>query len=71
MSSQFDRETLEAVIAARNAATTASGPQESAANENILSGALRQLFAVSEAYPELKDVLANMLQEAGIQPEVN
>ena len=49
-----ERETLEAVIAARNAATTASGPQESAANENILSGALRQLFAVSEAYPELK-----------------
>ncbi|MGA0237586.1 MAG: LemA family protein [Acidimicrobiales bacterium] len=49
-----ERETLEAVIDARNAATSASGPQESAANENILSGALRQLFAVSEAYPELK-----------------
>ena len=49
-----ERETLEAVIEARNAATSASGPQESAANENILSGALRQLFAVSEAYPDLK-----------------
>lgn len=49
-----ESETLEAVIAARNAATTASGPQESAANENILTGALRQLFAVSEAYPDLK-----------------
>lgn len=49
-----ERETLEAVIAARNAATTASGPAEQAANENLLTGALRQLFAVSEAYPELK-----------------
>ena len=49
-----ERETLEAVIAARNAATTASGPAEQAANENMLTGALRQLFAVSEAYPELK-----------------
>ncbi|MDG1409461.1 MAG: LemA family protein [Acidimicrobiales bacterium] len=49
-----ERETLEAVIAARNAAATASGPAEQAANENMLTGALRQLFAVSEAYPELK-----------------
>lgn len=49
-----ERETLEAVIAARNAATTATGPAEQAANENMLTGALRQLFAVSEAYPELK-----------------
>ena len=49
-----ERETLEAVIAARNAATTASGPQESAGAENMLTGALRQLFAVSEAYPDLK-----------------
>lgn len=49
-----EKETLEAVISARNAATTAAGPQESAGAENMLSGALRQLFAVSEAYPELK-----------------
>ena len=49
-----EKETLEAVISARNAATTASGPAESAGAENILTGALRQLFAVSEAYPELK-----------------
>jgi LemA protein len=49
-----ESETLEAVIAARNAATTASGPAEQAANENMLTGALRQLFAVSEAYPDLK-----------------
>ena len=49
-----ERETLEAVIAARNAATTAQGPAEQAQSENVLTGALRQLFAVSEAYPDLK-----------------
>ena len=49
-----EKETLEAVISARNAATTATGPQESAGAENLLTGALRQLFAVSEAYPDLK-----------------
>ena len=42
------------MIAARNAATTATGPQQSAGAENMLTGALRQLFAVSEAYPDLK-----------------
>ncbi|MEQ8839644.1 MAG: LemA family protein [Acidimicrobiales bacterium] len=49
-----ERETLEAVIQARNAATTAEGPADQAASENMLTGALRQLFAVSEAYPDLK-----------------
>lgn len=49
-----EKETLEAVIQARNAATSATGPQEQAASENMLTGALRQLFAVSEAYPDLK-----------------
>jgi len=49
-----ERETLEAVIEARNAATAAVGPQEAAANENLLTGALRQVFALSEAYPDLK-----------------
>ena len=51
---EHERETLEAVIAARNAATTAQGPAEKGASENLLTGALRQLFAVSEAYPDLK-----------------
>lgn len=46
--------TLEAVIAARNAATTASGPAQQAQAENVLSGALKSLFAVAEAYPDLK-----------------
>ncbi len=49
-----ERETLEAVISARNAATTAEGPAAQAQSENMLTGALRQIFALSEAYPELK-----------------
>jgi LemA protein len=51
-----ERGTLEAVIQARNAAVTAQsgGVPAQAAAENALSGALRQLFALSEAYPDLK-----------------
>src|SRR5215212_1048139 len=49
-----ERETFERVIAARNAATTATGPAAAAQSDNILTGALRQLFAVAEAYPDLK-----------------
>ena len=51
-----ERGTLEAVVAARNAAITAQsgGVAAQAAAENMLSGALRQLFALSEAYPDLK-----------------
>ena len=49
-----ERGTLEEVVKARNAAVSAQGPQQQAAAENMLSGALRQLFALSEAYPDLK-----------------
>ncbi|MDQ1436875.1 MAG: LemA protein [Acidimicrobiaceae bacterium] len=50
-----ERETLEAVVAARNAAVAATGtPASQAAAEGPLVGALRQLFAVSERYPDLK-----------------
>jgi LemA protein len=51
-----ERGTLEAVVQARNAAITAQagGVAAQAAAENALSGALRQLFALSEAYPDLK-----------------
>ena len=51
-----ERGTLEAVVQARNAAVTAQtgGVAAQAAAENGLSGALRQLFALSEAYPDLK-----------------
>jgi LemA protein len=49
-----ERGTLEAVTNARNAAVAASGPQAQAAAENMLTGALRQLFALAENYPDLK-----------------
>ena len=49
-----ERGTLEAVTAARNAAASAGTVDQKVAAENMLSGALRQLFAVSEAYPDLK-----------------
>jgi LemA protein len=51
-----ERGTLEAVVQARNAALTAQagGVAAQAAAENALSGALRQLFALSESYPDLK-----------------
>src|SRR5882762_1816059 len=51
-----ERGTLEAVVQARNAAVTAQsgGVAAQAAAENMLTGTLRQLFALSEAYPDLK-----------------
>jgi LemA protein len=49
-----ERETFEAVTRARNMAQQAEGPHEQAEAENVLSGALKSLFAVSEAYPDLK-----------------
>ena len=49
-----ERGTLEAVIQARNTAMAAQGPAQQAAAENMLSGTLRQLFALSESYPDLK-----------------
>ena len=49
-----ERGTLEAVVQARNAAMAAQGPAQMGQAENMLTGALRQLFALSEAYPDLK-----------------
>ena len=49
-----ERQTLEAVVQARNNAVQAQSPAEQAQAENVLTGALRQLFAVAEAYPDLK-----------------
>jgi LemA protein len=49
-----ERETLERVIAARNLAVAARDPGQASVAEGALSGALRQLFALSEAYPDLK-----------------
>jgi LemA protein len=50
-----ERETLAAVVAARNAAMAAPAtPRAQAEADTMLTGALRQLFALSEAYPDLK-----------------
>ena len=49
-----ERETLEAVIRARQQAVDASGVENQAQAENFLTQALRQVFALAEAYPDLK-----------------
>jgi LemA protein len=49
-----ERETLQRVTDARAAAMQAQGPREQGAAEGALSQALGRLFAVSEAYPDLK-----------------
>ena len=49
-----ERGALDAVVQARNAAAAAQGPMAKAQAESVLSGALRQLFALAEAYPDLK-----------------
>lgn len=50
-----EKDTLDAVITARNAAVAAPDtPAAQAQAENALSGTLRQLFALGEAYPDLK-----------------
>ena len=51
-----EKGTLEAVINARNRAMTATGPADKAAAENMLTGALKSLFALSEAYPQLRAI---------------
>lgn len=49
-----ERETLENVTRARSLLDNARGAREAAQADNVLTGALRSLFAVSEAYPDLK-----------------
>jgi LemA protein len=49
-----EKETFENVVKARSAAMNATGVAEKAAAENQLTGTLKTLFAVAEAYPELK-----------------
>jgi LemA protein len=49
-----EKETFDRVTMARTAAINASGVQEQARAENLLTGALKSLFAVAEAYPQLK-----------------
>ena len=49
-----EKSTLDAVIAARNAAAAAQGPAAMGAAESALTGALGKMFALAEAYPDLK-----------------
>ena len=49
-----EREAFENVTAARSAAMNAQGAEAKGQAENMLSGALKSLFAVAEAYPDLK-----------------
>jgi LemA protein len=49
-----ERQALESVTAARTAAMGAQTVEQHAEAENMLTGALKSLFAVSEAYPDLK-----------------
>jgi LemA protein len=63
-----EKSTFENISKWRSAAMSATGPEDRAQAENQLTGALRQLFAVAEAYPELKASeqftgLQNSLQE--------
>lgn len=51
---KHESETLEKVIAARNAAMLSNTPEETIRNDNALTGTLKSLFALSESYPDLK-----------------
>lgn len=51
---KHERETLDAVIAARKSAMAATGADARGAAENALSGALKNIFALAENYPNLK-----------------
>lgn len=56
-----ERQALERVVQARNDVVRAGGPAEAGRADDELEGALRQLFAVAEAYPDLK-ASTNFLQ---------
>ena len=49
-----EKDTLNAVIAARNSAMSANGAGDKSAAENELTGALKSIFALSESYPALR-----------------
>ena len=59
-----EKETLERVMKARNIAMGATTMEDKVAGENMLSGTLKSLFAVAEAYPDLK-ANANFMELQG------
>lgn len=67
---KHEREVLQNVTEARNKLLNSSGVKETAESENMLEGALKSLFAVSEAYPDLKaDGNFKQLQEELVDTE--
>ena len=61
-----EKEVFENVAEARSAIMNAQGVQETAAAENMIEGALKSLFAVAEAYPELK-ANQNFIYNGGVR----
>jgi LemA protein len=61
---KYEQETLEKVVQARNAYGRASTPVDKAQADNMMTGALKTLFAVAEKYPDLK-ADANFMQLQG------
>ena len=53
---KHEQDTLAAVVNARNAAVSATTPEAKMEADNVLTGALRQLFAVAEATPTLRQI---------------
>jgi LemA protein len=64
---QFEQDTLEKVIQARNSAVTAQGVADTAARENQLTQTLSRLFALTENYPNLKanENVRSLMEELG------
>ena len=62
---QFEQDTLEKVIQARNSAVSARGVADAADKENALSQSLGRLFALAENYPNLKanDNVRSLMEE--------
>src|ERR1700684_1069737 len=66
-----EKGTLEGVVAARNQAMVSQGPAQKGAAEGVLTAALRQVFALAEAYPQLKAVESfTQLQQTLSQIEI-
>ncbi len=61
---QYEQKTLQAVVEARSAYARATTPGEKTQADNMVTGALRTLFAVAENYPELK-ANSNFMQLQG------
>ena len=72
--SMHEKETLDRIVQARSMAIKASTVEERGQNENMLSGALKSLFAISEGYPELKaheNYLELQTQLADLEDEIS